>query len=122
MFIISILVRNTFLEMLKTLQGYKIIVANDIPLSPENMELIKSLTREEDVISYKTLEGDKSGKQTRLELELTGKYIVIMTFAKNTPDEELANPFFNLNIPPNEEEKGKIKEQNNMNTLHHKRI
>ena len=27
------------------------------------MELIKSLTREEDVISYKTLEGDKNGKQ-----------------------------------------------------------
>ena len=46
------------------------------------MELIKSLTREEYVISYKALEGDKNGKQTRLELELTGKYIVIMTFAK----------------------------------------
>ena len=47
-----------------------------------------------------------------------------MTFAKNTPDEELANPFFNLNIAPNDEEKeeikGKIKEQNNMDTLHHK--
>ena len=52
--------------MLKTLQGYKIIVANDIPLTLANMELIKSLTREEDVISYKTLEGDKTGKQTRL--------------------------------------------------------
>ena len=82
MFIISILVRNTFLEMLKTLQGYKIIVANDIPLTLANIELIKSLTKEEDVISYKTLEGDKTGKQTRLELELTGKYIVVMTFAK----------------------------------------
>ena len=108
----------------ENLQGYKIIVANDIPLTLANIELIKSLTREEDVISYKTLEGDKNGKQTRLELELTGKYIVIMTFAKNTPDEELANPFFNLNIAPNDKEKKeireKIKEQNNIDTLHHK--
>ena len=107
----------------KNLQGKKIIFINDIALTESNINLIKTFTRDEDKIYYKTLESDKSGKQTKLVLELTGDYIVIMTFAKNTPDEELANPFYNLNIAPTEEEghkiKGKIAEQNIINGLHH---
>lgn len=107
----------------ENLQGKKIIFANDIPLTEANINLIKALTRDEDNITYKTLESDKSGKQTKLELKLEGDYVVILTFAKNTPDEELANPFYNLNISPSTEEshkvKGKIKEQRIINGLEH---
>ena len=95
----------------ENLQGYKIIVTNDIPLTQANIDLIKAFSRKEDKISYKTLDKGKDGKQEKLVLEIEGKYIVIMTFAKNTPDEELANPFYNLNIAPNKEESHKIKEK-----------
>ena len=107
----------------ENLQGKKIIYANDIELNETNIRLLKAFTREEDKIMYKTLEGDKSGKQKRLVLELTGDYVVLFTFAKNTPDEELANPFYNLNIAPIGEEKGeiqhKIVENKGTNALNH---
>lgn len=106
------------------LQGHKIIIANDVSMNDSNIGLLKAFTRKEDKIIYKTLEGDKNGKQKKIDLELDGDYVVLVTFAKNTPDEEFANPFFNLNIAPNEHDKeeigGKIKTNNTTNALTHK--
>lgn len=86
--------------------------------------MLKAFTRKEDKIIYKTLEGDKNGKQKKIDLELDGNYVVMLTFAKNTPDEEFVNPFFNMNIAPNEEEQeeiaNKIKMNNGTNALSHK--
>lgn len=95
----------------ENLQGKKIIIANDIPLTEANINLLKTFTRKEDKKIYKTLEGDKGGKQKKITLELTGDYVVLMTYAQNTPDEELANPFYQMSITPSDEEEAKIKEK-----------
>lgn len=74
---------------------YNILIVDDVDLSKqENIEVLKELTdNNKPVKELKTVKD-----QEPITLTLPGKYLVILTYAKSNPDEELANRFFNIGL------------------------
>ena len=73
---------------------YNIIVFDDVTLSENIIEVIKELAdNNKKVKELKTVYDGKS-----MTFTLPGKYLVILTYAKANPDEELLNRLYKLNM------------------------
>ena len=86
---------------------YNIIVFDDVVLTDSIIEVIKELAdNNKKVKELKTVYDGKSQTFT-----LPGKFLVILTYAKSNPDEELLNRLYKLNII--------IKEKNEKSNIKH---
>ena len=88
---------------------FNIIIFDDIVLNDEIIKLSKLLTdnRVKTKVHSTVLNGEP------VKYTLKGKYIVIMTYAKDMSDEELANRLFNIgvNLVDEDDSKEKVKAQ-----------
>lgn len=73
---------------------FNILIFDDVDLSESRIEVIKELADNNKPI--KELKTVIDGKAKTFTLE--GKFLVIMTYAKNNPDDELLNRLYKLNI------------------------
>lgn len=73
---------------------YNIVVFDDVLLNDELIKLIKLLT--DNRVKEKVHKTVINGKAEKFKLK--GKYEVIITYAKDLPDEELANRLFNIGV------------------------
>ncbi|WP_458452945.1 hypothetical protein [Methanobrevibacter sp.] len=93
--------------------GVNILILDDPNLNnDEKIETLKLLTdNEKPEKSLKTVINQKP-----VEFKLTGKYLIIITYAKEIPDEELANRLHNTSLIIAENEKIPIKNKIKTNT------
>ena len=94
---------------------FNILILDDIPFNEDLVNLCKELT--DNTKKVKELKTVINGKSQTFRLK--GKYVVIITYAKTIPDEELANRLFNLGVTiidknetENTNKKGKIRDNN----------
>ena len=73
---------------------YNILIFDDVVLNDDNIDLLKVLTDNNKPVKDIRTVIDK--KPVRFELE--GKFLVIITYAKDNPDEELLNRLYKMNI------------------------
>lgn len=73
---------------------YNIVIFDDVELTEEIVNVMKELSDNKKPI--KKLETVIEGKAK--QYELPGKYLIILTYAKGNPDEELLNRLYKLNI------------------------
>ena len=73
---------------------YNILIFDDVLLNDELIKLIKLLS--DNRVKKKVHKTVINGKAERFELK--GKYEIIITYAKELPDEELANRLFNIGV------------------------
>ena len=73
---------------------YNIIIFDDLPLTEDMINILKELS--DNTKKIKELRTVINGKSQVFTLE--GKFIVILTYAKNIPDEELNNRLFNMGV------------------------
>jgi len=73
---------------------YNIIIFDDLPLTEDMINILKELS--DNTKKVKELRTVINGKSQVFTLE--GKFIVILTYAKNIPDEELKNRLFNMGV------------------------
>ena len=95
---------------------YNIIIFDDVVLNDELIKLIKLLS--DNRVKKKVHKTVINGKAERFELK--GKYEIVITYAKELPDEELANRLFNIGV--NIVDKGESKEHVKYNILDNKII
>jgi len=86
---------------------YNILIFDDILFTDELIKLCKLLT--DNKVKKKVHKTVINGKAERFELK--GKYEIVITYAKELPDEELANRLFNIgvNIVDKGESKDRVK-------------
>ena len=82
---------------------FNILVFDDIVLTEELIKLIKLLT--DNRVKEKIHKTVINGKAVTFKLK--GKYEVVLTYAKEVPDEELANRLFNIGVTIIDKGKGK---------------
>lgn len=94
--------------------GVNILILDDPNLNnDERVETLKILSdNEKPIKSLKTVINQKA-----VEFELTGKFLIIITYAKEIPDEELANRLHNTSLIIAENEKIPIKNKIKINTV-----
>ena len=94
--------------------GVNILILDDPNLNnDERVETLKILSdNEKPVKSLKTVINQKA-----VEFELTGKFLIIITYAKEIPDEELANRLHNTSLIIAEKEKIPIKNKIKTNAV-----
>lgn len=73
---------------------YNIVIFDDLPLNEDMINILKELS--DNTKKIKELRTVINGKSQVFTLE--GKFIVILTYAKNIPDEELKNRLFNMGV------------------------
>ena len=94
--------------------GVNILILDDPNLnSDDKVETLKILSdNEKRVKTLHTVINQKA-----VEFELTGKFLIIITYAKEIPDEELANRLHNTSLIVAESEKNPIKRKIRNNTV-----
>ncbi|WP_296857153.1 hypothetical protein [uncultured Methanobrevibacter sp.] len=86
--------------------AYNILIFDDVILNEDNISLLKVLTDNNKPVKDIRTVIDK--KPVRFALE--GKFLVIITYAKDNPDEELLNRLYKMNIiVVNEDDESNIK-------------
>ena len=94
--------------------GVNILILDDVDFNDENkVASLKILT--DNTKRVKTLHTVIN--QKAVEFKLTGKFLCILTYAKEIPDEELANRLHNSSLIVADDEKGAIKEKIKTNTI-----
>lgn len=94
--------------------GVNILILDDVDFNDDNkVASLKILT--DNTKRVKTL--DTVINQKPVKFKLTGKFLCILTYAKEIPDEELANRLHNSSLIVAEDEKPAIKEKIKMNTI-----
>lgn len=86
--------KNIYYDFESYDDDYNILILDDIPFNDDLVNLCKELT--DNTKKVKELKTVINGKSYTFRLK--GKYIVIITYAKTIPDEELANRLFNLGV------------------------
>ena len=95
-------------------EGVNILILDDVDFNNEDkVASLKILT--DNTKRVKTLHTVINHKAE--EFELTGKFLCILTYAKEIPDEELANRLHNSSLIVADDEKGAIKEKIKTNTI-----
>lgn len=92
---------------------FNILIFDDVVLTEPMIEVIKELA--DNNKPFKELKTVIDGKAKTFTLE--GKFLVILTYAKNNPDEELLNRLYKLNIIIQKSNKANIKEKVRGNTV-----
>lgn len=106
--------KNIFYDFESYDDEYNIVIFDDIVLNDELIRLCKLLT--DNKVKEKVHKTVINGKPEKFKLK--GKYEVILTYAKDLPDEELANRLFNIGVnfvdkgESNEAVKYKIRDNN----------
>lgn len=86
--------------------AYNILIFDDVILNDDNIGLLKVLTDNNKPVKDIRTVIDKKAVQFALE----GKFLVIITYAKDNPDEELLNRLYKMNIiVVNEDDESHIK-------------
>lgn len=92
---------------------YNIVIFDDVVLTDENIGLLKVLSdNNKPVKELKTVIDKKA-----VNFTLPGKFLVIITYAKDNPDEELLNRLYKLNMNIDEDSKKVIKNKIKYNTI-----
>ena len=95
-------------------EGVNILILDDVDFNNEDkVASLKILT--DNTKRVKTLHTVIN--QKAVEFKLTGKFLCILTYAKEIPDEELANRLHNSSLIVADDEKGAIKEKIKTNTI-----
>ena len=93
--------------------AYNIVIFDDVVLTDETIGLLKVLSdNNKPVKELKTVIDKKA-----VNFTLPGKFLVIITYAKDNPDEELLNRLYKLNMNVDEDSKSKIKNKIKINTI-----
>ena len=106
--------KNIFYDFDSYDDEYNIVIFDDIVLNDEIIALCKLLT--DNKVKEKVHKTVINGKPEKFKLK--GKYEVILTYAKDLPDEELANRLFNIGVnivdkgESNDDVKYKIRDNN----------
>lgn len=107
--------KNIYYDFESYDEDFNILILDDIPFNEDLVNLCKELT--DNTKKVKELKTVINGKSKTFRLK--GKYVVIITYAKTIPDEELANRLFNLGVTiidkdelENTNKKGKIRDNN----------
>lgn len=116
---------NNFLQNLSTVSPkniyydkesygkFNILIFDDVILSDENIGLLKVLTdNNKPVKELKTVIDKKA-----VNFTLEGKFLVIITYAKDNPDEELLNRLYKLNMIIDTDSESEIKKKSETITL-----
>ena len=86
--------KNIYYDFENYDDDFNILILDDLPFNEDLVNLCKELAdNSKKVKELKTVINGKS-----YTFRLKGKYIVIITYAKTIPDEELANRLFNLGV------------------------
>ena len=94
--------------------GVNILILDDVDFNnEEKVASLKILT--DNTKRVKTLHTVIN--QKAVEFKLTGKFLCILTYAKEIPDEELANRLHNSSLIVPDDEKGAIKDKIKTNTI-----
>lgn len=94
--------------------AYNILIFDDVILNEDNISLLKVLTDNNKPVKDIRTVIDK--KPVRFALE--GKFLVIITYAKDNPDEELLNRLYKMNIiVVDEDDESNIKNKIKDNTV-----
>ena len=92
---------------------YNIVIFDDVVLTDETIGLLKVLSdNNKPVKELKTVIDKKA-----VNFTLSGKFLVIITYAKDNPDEELLNRLYKLNMNIDEDSKKVIKNKIKYNTI-----
>lgn len=92
---------------------FNIVIFDDVVLTDENIGLLKVLTdNNKPVKDLKTVIDKKA-----VTFTLPGRFLVIITYAKDNPDEELLNRLYKLNMNIDEDSKLIIKNKIKYNTI-----
>ena len=93
--------------------AYNIVIFDDVVLTDETIGLLKVLSdNNKPVKELKTVIDKKA-----VNFTLTGKFLVIITYAKDNPDEELLNRLYKLNMNIDDDSKKVIKNKIKHNTI-----
>lgn len=93
--------------------AFNILIFDDVILSDENIGLLKVLTdNNKPVKELKTVIDKKA-----VNFTLEGTFLVIITYAKDNPDEELLNRLYKLNMDIAKNSGSKIKNKIKSNTI-----
>ena len=92
---------------------YNIVIFDDVVLTDETIGLLKVLSdNNKPVKELKTVIDKKA-----VNFTLPGKFLIIITYAKDNPDEELLNRLYKLNMNIDEDSKKVIKNKIKFNTI-----
>ena len=86
--------KNIYYDFESYDDDFNILILDDIPFNDDLVNLCKELT--DNTKKVKELKTVINGKSQTFRLK--GKYVVIITYAKTIPDEELANRLFNIGV------------------------
>lgn len=93
--------------------AYNIVIFDDVVLTDETIGLLKVLSdNNKPVKELKTVIDKKA-----VNFTLSGKFLVIITYAKDNPDEELLNRLYKLNMNIDEDSRSIIKNKIKINTI-----
>lgn len=98
-------------------QDFNILFIDDAQLNDSSVEVLKELSDNEKKIKELKTVNRENGTNKALTYRLEGLYSVNYSYAKNQPDEELINRFFNMGIRNSKEEKKAIKNRIKDNTI-----
>lgn len=98
--------KNIYYDCESYNDDYNILIFDDLPLNDDMINILKELA--DNTKKIKELKTVINGKSQTFRLE--GKFIVILTYAKKIPDDELANRLFNIGVIVEDgNEKSKVK-------------
>ena len=98
--------KNIYYDCESYNDDYNILIFDDLPLNDDMINILKELA--DNTKKVKELKTVINGKSQTFRLE--GKFIVILTYAKKIPDDELANRLFNIGVIVEDgSEKSKVK-------------
>lgn len=98
--------KNIYYDCESYNDDYNILIFDDLPLNDDMINILKELA--DNTKKVKELKTVINGKSQTFSLK--GKFIVILTYAKKIPDEELANRLFNIGVIVEDgSEKSKVK-------------
>jgi len=86
--------KNIYYDCESYNDDYNILIFDDLPLNEDMINILKELA--DNTKKVKELKTVINGKSQTFRLK--GKFIVILTYAKKIPDEELANRLFNIGV------------------------
>lgn len=100
--------KNIYYDCESYNDDYNILIFDDLPLTEDMIVILKELA--DNTKKIKELRTVINGKSVKFRLE--GKFIIILTYAKKIPDEELSNRLFNLGvIVEKASEKSRVKQK-----------
>ena len=95
--------KNIYYDCESYNDDYNILIFDDLPLNEDMVNILKELA--DNTKKVKELKTVINGKAVKFRLE--GKFIVILTYAKNIEDGELANRLYNVGVNVIDKSNGK---------------